>query len=81
MLLNQLFFQSPGVLSANTLPARAILFNFASEKSALAAAGTPEHGEFFRSLNGQWKFRYLENPSELTEKEYQQEMEYSESPY
>ncbi len=67
MLLNKLFYQSPGVLSANTLPVRAALFNFASEADALAAAGTPEHGEYYKSLNGKWHFRYLENPNELTE--------------
>ena len=67
MLLNKLFYQSPGILSANTLPVRATLFNFAGEADALAAAGTPEHGEYCQSLNGKWHFRYLENPNELTE--------------
>lgn len=67
MLLHQLMYQSPGVLSANTLPARATIFSFDNEEKALTAAGTPEHGEFFRSLNGEWNFRYLENPNSLTE--------------
>ncbi|MBO5924454.1 MAG: DUF4981 domain-containing protein, partial [Lentisphaeria bacterium] len=67
MLLNQLLYQSPGVLSSNTLPARATVFSFDNENNALAAAGTPEHGDFFQSLNGTWNFRYLENPNELTE--------------
>ena len=67
MLLHQLCYQSPGVLNINTLPVRATFFSFDSEKQALAAAGTPDHGDFFRSLNGEWFFRYLENPNSLTE--------------
>ena len=63
MLLNQLLYQSPGVLSSNTLPARATVFSFDNENNALAAAGTPEHGDFFQSLYGTWNFRYLENPN------------------
>ncbi|MBR7145967.1 MAG: DUF4981 domain-containing protein [Lentisphaeria bacterium] len=66
MLFNQLLYQSPGILSANILPVRATFFSFDNEIEALAAAGTPEHGKFFQSLNGQWNFRYLENPAELT---------------
>ena len=69
MLLDQLLYQSPGILSANNLPVRATLFSFASEAQALAAAGTPEHGDFFQSLNGSWNFRYLENPADLTEED------------
>ena len=67
MLLDKLLWQAPGALYAGTLPVRASSFSFDCEKSALAAAGTPEHGPYCMSLGGTWKFRYLENPSELTD--------------
>ena len=67
MLWNKLLCQSPGVLNVNTLPARAILYNFSSEAAALQAAGSVDHGDGYYSLDGQWAFRYLENPQDLTD--------------
>ena len=67
MLLNSILCQSPGALYGGALPVRATGFSFDSERDALAAAGTPEHGRYCISLNGRWRFRYLENPAELTD--------------
>ena len=57
MLLDKLLWQAPGALYAGTLPVRASSFSFDCEKSALAAAGTPEHGPYCMSLGGTWKIR------------------------
>lgn len=67
MLLDQLLWQSPGALCSGTLPVRAGGFSFDNEADALAAAGTAEHGAYCVSLNGCWKFRYLEDPARLTD--------------
>ena len=67
MLINQLLCQSPGLLNLGRLPVRATFFTYAEEKTALAAAGTPDRGEFYTSLNGQWSFKYLESPALLSE--------------
>ena len=67
MLLQPLLCQSPGALCAGTLPVHAAAFSFDGEDSALAAAGSADHGPYCVSLAGRWKFRYLENPAELTD--------------
>ena len=67
MLINQLLCQSPGLLNLGRLPVRATFFTYGNEKTALAGAGTPDRGEFYTSLNGQWSFKYLESPALLSE--------------
>ena len=67
MLLKSLLWQSPGILYAGALPVRATSFSFDNESDALAAAGAPDHGKYCVSLNGVWKFRYLEDPENLTD--------------
>ncbi|MBQ7177329.1 MAG: DUF4981 domain-containing protein [Victivallales bacterium] len=69
MLLENLLWQSPSAISAGTLPVRATSFSFDNEKDALEAAGTQDHGTYCLSLNGIWKFHYLEKPDCLTDAE------------
>ena len=66
MLFDRLLYQSPGVQSVNTLPARSNIYSFECEKSALEAAGTAEHGSRTLSLDGKWFFSYTEDPDHLT---------------
>ena len=67
MLLQSLLWQSPETLSAGTLPVRATCFSFGTEAEALSCAGTAEHGPNCMSLSGRWRFRYVEDPADLTD--------------
>ncbi len=60
-------YHSPDALGAGRLPVRATFFHFDSETAAREAAGGPERGPYCHSLNGSWKFRYLEDPATLTD--------------
>lgn len=49
-------------LSLNKEPARATFASFGDEKTALKIL--PEHSKYWRSLDGQWKFHWVKQPSE-----------------
>lgn len=68
--LSSLLHCSPDAPGAGRLPAHATFFHYDTEAEALAAAGTPERGPWQLSLNGDWNFRYTENPAVLTEADF-----------
>ena len=53
-------WRNRGVLSVNRLEARPFYIGY--ENRALALAGDRRASRHFQSLNGQWKFQYLEHP-------------------
>jgi beta-galactosidase len=55
-------WQDPTVTGRNRLPARATILPYATPEQALA--GTREASPFFRSLNGRWKFHYVDRPAD-----------------
>lgn len=52
--------QSPEVVSLGRMPMRAT--GFAFENKDLAQSGDREKSQFFLSLNGTWKFNWVQNP-------------------
>ncbi len=55
-------WENPQVVGINKEPARASFFAFTTEQEALQ--GDREHSPFFLSLNGTWKFNWVETPAE-----------------
>jgi beta-galactosidase len=55
-------WQDPAVVGRNRLPAPATLLPSATDEQALA--GTREASPYFRSLNGRWKFHYVDRPAD-----------------
>ncbi|HDQ46190.1 MAG TPA: DUF4981 domain-containing protein [bacterium] len=58
-------WENPGMIGRNKLPGRATFYPFQNLSSALTFDRTKS--EFYRSLNGDWKFRFLEKPSDAPE--------------
>ncbi|MDR1526389.1 MAG: DUF4981 domain-containing protein [Dysgonamonadaceae bacterium] len=54
-------WQDVSITNVNRLPMRASAFAF--ENQQLAEKGTKEQSAYFQSLNGLWKFKWVENPS------------------
>jgi beta-galactosidase len=54
-------WQNVAITSVNRLPMRASAFAY--ETRTLAEARKKEQSAYFQSLNGAWKFRWVENPS------------------
>lgn len=52
--------QSPGIVSLNRMPMRATAFAF--ENRAMALLNHKEGSSFFLSLNGDWKFNWVQDP-------------------
>lgn len=52
--------QTPEIVSENRMPMRATAFAF--ENRTLAKAGDREKSDFFLSLNGTWKFNWVQDP-------------------
>ena len=55
-------WQSPGRLALNKLLPRATFYPFADDGSALAVL--PDGSKYVKSLNGDWRFRWVANPWE-----------------
>lgn len=53
---------TPEVVSINRMPMRATAFGFESKE--LAAIGEKERSSRFLSLNGNWKFNWVQNPND-----------------
>ncbi len=54
--------QSPEIVSVNRLPMRASGFSF--ENAALARQGDKSSSAYFLSLNGTWKFKWVQDPND-----------------
>ncbi len=54
-------WQNVSVTEVNRMPMRAAAFAF--ESQTLAETRKKEHSAYFQSLNGTWKFKWVENPS------------------
>jgi beta-galactosidase len=52
--------QTPGIVSVNRLPMKASTFAF--ETMELAKQGSRERSKYFLSLNGPWKFNWVQDP-------------------
>src|SRR6478672_4156222 len=52
--------QTPGIVSVNRLPMKASAFAF--ETMELAKQGSRERSKYFLSLNGPWKFNWVQDP-------------------
>ncbi|HTH30429.1 MAG TPA: glycoside hydrolase family 2 TIM barrel-domain containing protein [Lacibacter sp.] len=52
--------QTPGIVSVNRMPMRASAFAF--ENRTLAQSRTKEQSSYFLSLNGSWKFNWVQDP-------------------
>jgi beta-galactosidase len=57
--------QTPGIVSVNRMPMRASSFGFENRK--LAQEGDKERSAYFISLNGTWKFNWVEDPRQRPE--------------
>ena len=53
--------QTPEIVSVNRMPMRAEAFAF--ESKALATKRTKENSAYFMSLNGTWKFNWVQDPA------------------
>ncbi|WP_410522653.1 sugar-binding domain-containing protein, partial [Pedobacter sp. KBW06] len=60
--------QTPEVVSVNRMPMRASAFAF--ESKAVAAKREKEKSEYFMTLNGQWKFNWVQDPRKRPEDFY-----------
>nr|WP_317235187.1 sugar-binding domain-containing protein [Niabella ginsengisoli] len=54
--------QTPEIVSVNRMPMRASVFAY--ETKALAEKRVKEKSKFFLSLNGSWKFNWVQNPND-----------------
>ena len=54
--------QTPEIVSVNRMPMRATAFAY--ENKALAEKREKEQSAFFLSLNGSWKFNWVQNPND-----------------
>jgi len=54
--------QTPEIVSVNRMPMRASAFAFESKE--LAVKRTKESSKYFLSLNGDWRFNWVQNPNE-----------------
>jgi len=54
--------QTPEIVSVNRMPMRATAFAY--ENKALAEKRVKEQSAFFLSLNGSWKFNWVQNPND-----------------
>ncbi|MEO7317311.1 MAG: glycoside hydrolase family 2, partial [Ginsengibacter sp.] len=52
--------QTPEIVSVNRMPMRASAFAF--ENNDLAKKGQKENSNYFLSLNGSWKFNWVQDP-------------------
>ncbi len=62
-------WRNPEVININTEPAHATLMPFSSVEQALRLQD--KESPFFQSLNGNWKFKWSENPAKRPENFYQ----------
>lgn len=63
-------WQSPQELSLNKEQPRAWFFSFQNTESARKVL--PEYSDYWKSLNGEWKFHFAKNPGERPENFYQE---------
>ncbi|MCX6560812.1 MAG: DUF4981 domain-containing protein [Candidatus Aminicenantes bacterium] len=56
-------WEDPAVFKVNTVAPHATFIPYADEKSALLMDG--KASPFYKSLNGDWKFRWLEKPADV----------------
>lgn len=62
-------WENPTIFRVNNEPAHATLVPYNNESSALSF--DKNKSEWFQSLNGDWNFKWLKNPSETPEKFYE----------
>ena len=55
-------WESPQAIALNKEKPKAWFFSFANKESARKVL--PEHSEYWKSLNGAWKFNWVKNPDE-----------------
>lgn len=60
--------QTPDIVSVNRMPMRANAFAY--ENKTLAKKRIKENSKYFLSLNGQWKFNWVQNPNNRPETFY-----------
>ncbi|WP_299551377.1 glycoside hydrolase family 2 TIM barrel-domain containing protein [Seonamhaeicola sp.] len=58
-------WENPSVNQINRLPAKATFYNFDSK--AQAVTGNREQSSLYKSLNGDWKFKWVAKPSEASD--------------
>lgn len=61
----QKVWENPEAVGLNRLPARATLYPYQNEKTALAK--DPNASTYYQSLNGQWDFRLVNHPDRVPE--------------
>lgn len=57
-------WENPSVNHINKLPARATFYTF--ENSEQAISGKRERSKFYKTLNGNWKFKYVAKPADAS---------------
>lgn len=57
-------WENPHVNQINKMPARATFYNF--ENTEQAIAGIREHSKFYKSLNGDWQFKWVAKPEDAS---------------
>ena len=57
-------WENPLVIGINKEPAHLSFMHYADQQSALADSGWEYHTPHYKSLDGQWKFKWSKNPAE-----------------
>ncbi len=68
-------WQDPDIVEVNRLDPHAHFYSF--ENESLTRANVPEASEFYKNLNGKWKFNWSKSPSERPEDFYKPEFDVS----
>ncbi len=66
-------WENPTIFEINKEPARATFYAYESDE--LASAGERASSQFFRSLNGEWKFNWVRKPADRPENFWQQDFD------
>lgn len=70
-------WENPQTIGINKEPARASLIPYRDIETALADEGPQPHSPYYQSLDGQWKFRWSENPQKSPRQFYQTDYDVS----
>ncbi len=57
-------WENPLVIGINKEPAHLSFMHYPDQQSALADSGLEVHTPYYKSLDGQWKFKWSKNPAE-----------------
>ena len=58
-------WENPQIIGINKEPAHLSFMHYPDQKSALADTSLEVHTPFYKSLDGQWKFKWSKNPAEM----------------